>query len=359
MNYQLSEYLVIETVAFFQRVFRYNSQWLNANIELVQVASGSTLQVFEAFSEAEETYPSIAIASTGGQIQHLSMNNAQSSSQQSELIISERSSITKRISDTESLAVQLPASAIRDLTIRGLSAYYGWTGVGDGGDDVTAVLYRDYTTLPVQVASASLPGRETVDFQRSYAEFTPYPEMSGTDYWVVFSATAASPYYVGLDATDDSTMYRYITSSGTAPASGSLAGTLTLPATFTIGGAYNSKIGVRIRAKNSSKVALQLAELVAQYCEYAKHAYISRAATATDGMKSVYLDSGVAEFTKKGIYIKDVAIGAVDVQPRGQNDNIFSILVSIDCFTEWQQSFAAETLDPNVDDFTIDITSFN
>lgn len=344
MEYQLGDVIVREMVSFLQRVFRYNSSWLNSTIEVVQVPSGSTLQIFEVFSEEAEKYPSVAVASLGGTFQHLGINNVLGSNSGNAIPLGIRSIITKTIDDVKTLAVQLTQEDIENITLRGLSAYYAWTGEMIGGDDISVILYKNYTTTPIQVASASLPGRETVDFQESNTEFNPYILMDGSDYWLLFSSTADSPYYVGIDDSITTNSCRYTDGAMTA-FSGSVTGKLFIPEGLHIGGGYNSSIGIRTRAKNSSKLAQQMSELIAQYCEYAKHAYINRnTGVAVHGLSSIFLNAGVAEFAKKGIYIQNTRIGPVESKPRAPNDNIFSVLVTIDCFSQWEMLFPAQTL---------------
>jgi hypothetical protein len=82
------------------------------------------------------------------------------------------------------------------------------------------------------------------------------------------------------------------------------------------------------------------------YFTLAKYGQISRASTATNGIKlsELELETSVSELTEKGIFVRGIRQGGLEVRKRGEKDIIFSITVTIDFFTEWFEDYTADTL---------------
>jgi hypothetical protein len=338
MYWRFEKYLIDEMVTFLRRVFRYNTQWTNTNLEIVQVASGSEQLVFEQFFEENERYPVITVTALGGNYSNAAFNDIFQSVGDDIVPFGDRSLGYATISDSLVLGVQVPEDAYGE-TLRGLWTTFAWSGNIVGGDDVQAVLYKNYTTTKVAVASASINGSNSQQYNSVFAEFYPYVALTDTDYWVEYQTASGSTYYMALD-TDATTLYKY----GGVTATGSINGSLVLPVYLRYGGHYEGSIQLRCMAKNDTATARNLGELSAQYVMLAKHAQLNRTSIAIDGMANDTLNSLIGEWFAKGFYIKGVHQGALENRRRGEHDLIFISAVTIDIFADWSQDYPAQSL---------------
>lgn len=354
MHYRLQKYLVEQFTSLIRRVFRYNSSWTNTDIELVQFASGSEQLAFEQFFEENERYPVITVGAQGGTFSHAAFNDLIDVYDYDAVNLGTRAQSSVTISDSVSLRVQIPNSYLTE-TIRGIEVYLASTGEASTDENITVKLYRNFTTSPVLVSSGSLAGTSRTSFDFHFCELWPYTTLTGEDYWVTLQTSSGSSYYVGLDTTATS-LYSDNSSGGYVTATGSITGKLFLPAFIRMGGNLEPVVVIRCMGKNDTAGVYNLSELIAQYVELSKHSEISRASNAVDGTKLAMLQSaGVSELTEKGIYVKNIRIGGVDTRPRGENDKIFIIPITVEIFTEWFQDYPVDILErvePSIQSFT-------
>jgi hypothetical protein len=344
MQWRLSKYIVDTTVDYLRRVFTYNQSWQNDDIRLVTFPSGSQQLVFEQFFEENERYPVITVNGSGGMYSNAAINSIVRTVTDdfAPLGVNALSYVT--LTNTTTFGQQIPASALTQ-GFRGLQLSYAWTGQFNGGDTITATLYSNYTTAPTVVASASLPGSLDTGFTMGYAEFFPTGSLGGFDYYVTLQVSTGSTYYLAVDPVVQLRYQYNTTGGGAAYYSGSVVGNWVLPVFYRLGGNFEPNITIRCMAKNQTADAYNLAELSAQYLMLAKHAQINRTSAASNGMTlgtapGTALTNFVGELTAKGIYIRTVQQGGVEVRKRGDNDNIFVIPISVSLFTEWHQDFA-------------------
>lgn len=342
MYYRVNKYLIDTVVRYLRRVFRYNNQWTNTGLEIVNLADGKEELVFEKFFEENEKYPILTVSPQGGAFTKLAFNDQVLTTGESSYNLGNRSHTAVRVSDTEILKVKIPDDALNS-TIKGVCAYAAWTGERVGGDNISVSLYKNYLTSPELIASGSLPGFLEQTYSDVYTDIYPSTALTEEDYWLVFQTSSGSVYSFGID--EDKTSSVYVYGTGSVQASGSIDGQLYLPAFMRIGTMYDGAIMIRCQSKNDSGKAYTLSELTSIYIQLAKHAKLSRETTAQDGLLLNHLNSDVvSELTSKGIYIKDVRIGALEERRRGENDVIFTVSVTVDFNTEWYEEFTAETI---------------
>jgi hypothetical protein len=113
-----------------------------------------------------------------------------------------------------------------------------------------------------------------------------------------------------------------------------------------MGTTFQSSLNFKVHAKNDTAILYNISELIVMYFTLAKYGQISRASTATNGIKlsELELETSVSELTEKGIFVRGIRQGGLEVRKRGEKDIIFSITVTIDFFTEWFEDYTADTL---------------
>lgn len=351
MFYRLDGYIVDTFVSYLRRVFRYNSQWTNKALEIVQLTSGSIDLAFEQFFEENEKYPIITVAAAGGTFDPIAFNDFIDTADDDSVAFGTRMQAAVMIDSSNLLAIQVPPGA-QNETVRALSVTMAAQSYAQSGDNIAINLYSGYQTSPVLVASGSMAGSNDTTFNPYYCEFSPFLLLNGADYWVTLQPASGSQYQVGIDQTVD-TMYNF---AGAGNVTGSVNGFLLLPAFVRYGSNLEGSVQIRCMAKNSTKEVYKLSELIVQYFTLAKHAQLSRGSGATDGMVAQVLDaSAVAEFVNKDIAIRGIRVGGVENRRRGDNDVIFTINVTVDTFSEWHQDYLAQPFK----DVTTDIRSFS
>jgi len=340
--YWRSEKALIEfTVNTFRRIFAYAPDWVNKDLEIVQLSSGSKGGdiIFEQYAEESEKYPRITVGGQGGVWNQSAFNDIVNTYDNDKYALGSRTMQQVYVGGDKSIAVPIP-DVVYGETIRGIFANFCWTGLDFGNDPLLVSLFSNYTTSPILLSSGSFGSISSLQFTKTYAEMSFTIALTGEDYWLVFQAATGSSYYIGVDSTINTTFQ-----INGIPQSGSITGDILLPGFLRIGGMFNGTLQLQCQAKNDSSLSRNLAEITAQYFHYLKHAQISRN-SATDVMQLT--DDVVLvgdEWISKGIRIKQVREGGLTVRPRGDSDKIFIIPVSVDYYTEWFEDFPLTALD--------------
>ena len=344
MYFRLEEHALTVFVDYIRRVFRYNSEWVNQGLEIVQFPSGSAELAFEQFFEENEKYPVMTLATQGGNFAQIAFNDFIDSFDSDIVPMGTRMQGSVVLDGSNSLAVQLPLVTLDD-TARAVKVTMAATSFQSGGGTIYANLYSNFQTAPVLVASASISGDIDTSFNELYGEFFPFVSLSGQDYWMTFTSPSGSSYYIGIDTTAQ-TLYQYPV--GAANATGSINGSIVLPAFWRYGTNFEGSILVNCQSKNGSKEARKLAELTVQYFTLAKHAQLSRLQGATDGLQlGEFQPDGpgaIGEFLSKDLMIRQIREGPLGNRRRGENDVIFTVPVTVDYYSEWHEDFPAKTI---------------
>jgi hypothetical protein len=153
-------------------------------------------------------------------------------------------------------------------------------------------------------------------------------------------------YRIAVDPTYNG-LYSAISYSGSVPlgipVSGSLYGGMRLSPVFRLGGAHEYTLSIKCSMKNSIAIAANLADLAEIYVKLGQYGVIDRMSTANAKVDlSRFVENGVPFFTSKGIAIKEVRRGGLETRKRGDNDNVFSMSVSVDVRSEWNMDFNEE-----------------
>jgi len=349
LQYNLEKYLVKEFVNFSRRVLRYTSPWVNEGKEIVTAPSGSADSVFEQFFEENERYPVVTVTAGGGTYVPFGFNDILDVNDLEGINFGTRSHKAITLSSSKSLAVQVSYSIFQNMEVRGLSTIIAASP--SSGDLINVIVYQNYTTSPIAIASSSVPGIYAYGYHPYYIEFNKEFTVTDSDIWITYQTSNSSVYYVGIDKSINS-LYTYNSTTST----GSINGSLICPINATIGGRYEGSVTINCMSKNDTAKARDLAEILALYIGFAKKASLSRnVSTATDGMELSLLMPVIEEWNKKGIVITSIRQGTISNRRRGENDLIFVVPVTVGVFTEYSENFGVES----IDNITVDVEGFN
>jgi hypothetical protein len=345
MQWRLQRYAIDEIVSYIRRVFRYTSEWKNLDIDTIAIDAGEGEFAFEQFFEENEQYPIVTVAGQGMQLTHAAFNNVFRVTADDYIPLGVNALQYATVTDSVALQVALPPtpSIFDDQTIRGFTAYYAGNPAGDNGNNIIVNLYKNFTTSPVLVASGSLPGTENQGFTYHYCELIPSVILSPmSDWWLTARTSSGSVYFMGIDP-DFASIY---STTGGPSASGSLVGAALVPAYASIGGHGEGTIAIRVMSKNNTKDAYNIAEIIGQYLEFGKHAQFSRSSNATNNLLVGLLDGAVLPTLEtRGVHIKSVRMDGPVMRRRGKEDQIYTVTLTADVFSEWIQQFPAEPLE--------------
>jgi hypothetical protein len=333
MQWHLQKYVVKELVEYLRRIFKYESSWTNVDIEVVDLGDiGQNPLAFEQFFEENERYPIITLAAAGSTMTRTAVNNLIQVYDDDSVPLGIRALTAVPISSTLQCNVPIPASLVNE-TLRGLFVTLASTGSGVAGEDIAVNLYSNFTTSPVLVTAGTLLGTESTSYQSLYCEL-PETTLSGSDYWLTFGTVSGSVYNLAIDPYALG-MYQNGSSGSLVTSSGSIVASLLMPAGAILGGMNEGTVLIKCSSKNATALAYDLSELIGQYLELGKAALFTRVAGAVDNLKaSVLTADDLPTLASKGIHIKTVRLGNTEMRRRGQNDEIFSVAVSVEYMSE-------------------------
>jgi hypothetical protein len=75
MHWRLNKYVVENTVDYLRRIFSYNKEWANKDIEFVKFEEKDESTVYEQFAHTNEKYPAITVGIGGGTFQSTGFND--------------------------------------------------------------------------------------------------------------------------------------------------------------------------------------------------------------------------------------------------------------------------------------------
>ena len=342
MYWRLEKSLIETTVQTFRRVFQYAPPWVNKDLEIVQVGSGSSGIIFEQFNEEAEKYPRITVGGAGGTHTHSAFNDLFGVFDNDYYVLGSRTIQWVKVTGSDILEVPISLANIVGQTVRGVFTSMAWTGQDFGNSALHATLYKTYTTTPTAVSSGSFPNVVNTSLGETYASLYPDTLLSDRDYWLMYNTPTGSSYYIAVDPYADG-LYKFQGNSY----SGSVVAKLLFPGFERIGGLFTGSLQVLCQAKNDSSSPRNFAEIISQYFTYLKHASISRSST-NDAM---LLSSDIGEWLAKGVRIVTIREGPLVTRRRAENDVIYSVTVSIDYLTEYFEDFIFSELKE------IDVTS--
>ena len=199
MNWELQKYVTAELINYIRRIFTYQSQWNNTDIEIVDLKTyGSGSIAYEQFFEDNETYPIVVVASMGGNYEHTAINQVVQVNNNTLSPLGVHAYATATISASQACALAIPA-CFQGETIRGIQVLFASQPIGVPGEDINVTVYSNYTTLPIAIGSGSITGTDNLAFNFSTCNFYDFVTIPNSDAWIVFSTVSGSVYSIAID----------------------------------------------------------------------------------------------------------------------------------------------------------------
>jgi len=346
--------IVEEFVRLIRRVLKYQVQWTNDDYRVVSIEN-NTPSVYERFFEENERYPVVTVAGGGFVRSAQSLNSFLGTMQNNIVELGSRGLALGIIDEDRSIAFALPTGSI--LTTDqpyALELYSLGSGLGSSLDTLDITLYKDYSTTPVTVASASIPNIcDRCSYKKYYTEFYPFVTLDQQDYWLKFSTTANNSYYLGIDTLANN-IYELDNSGDLEEGVGSLHGALITSPVVRLGGAIEGTINIRCSAKNSTRIPRDILAILANYIELFKQSQLTRGSGTDLSTLTLGGDTAVDEWLLKDIRIKGVRQSMSQERKRGDNDIIYMYDLTVEYYTEWHQDYDKDTLKA----INVDLESF-
>jgi len=350
--------VVEEFVRLIRRVLKYQVKWDNVDYRVVSIED-NTPKVYEKFFEENEQYPVVTVAGSGFIRSSQSFNSFLGTLQTNIAELGSRGLALGVIDEDRSIAFALPSASILSTDLLyAMELYAVGTGLGTYSDTLDIVLYKDYNTVPVAVASASITNIcDSCGYKKHYTEFSPVVLLNQQDYWLKFSTGVNNSYYIGVDTLVDN-IYETNNAGDIARGVGSLHGSLVVPPVIRLGGAIEGTINVRCSAKNSTRIPRDVLAILANYIELFKQTQLTRGSGTDLTTLALENDIPVDEWLLKDIRIKGVRQAMSQERKRGDNDIIYMYDLTVEYYTEWHQDYDKDTLkaiDVELENFDVNI----
>ena len=339
MYLRLEKQAVTEAVKIIRRLFVYNANngWINKDLEVIQVASGSKLGVYEKFHEDNEKYPTVTIGSSGGRYINTAINDLVKVYDSETVPVGSRSLQMLLVNNTAPVASEIPSTAYGQ-TVRGLFTEIAFAGIDYGDDPLEVQLYQNYLSAPVLLASGSYD-IDHMDLRKDYTYLYPAVALSntaGANYWLLYQIPTGSSYYLSID----NTINRIKVGASGSVSTGSVVADVLLPSFVRVGGMFQGNMTITVEAKNDSDGARNIIEIIAVFFNLLKQAEVYRNRALTMNTRSVFITSElVDEWIEKGIRLGAMSAGELQMRRRTDNDQIFSIALRVEYYTDWFEDY--------------------
>jgi hypothetical protein len=343
-------------VEFVNKIFHLNSQWINVDTEVISVSAENAPNAYEQYPWDNEKYPIVVCLSDGSSDDHWAIDSRIGNFWETLRVGSAARDYVQlgnnpvafgvHIDDTpltlrqvklpllylgpyeESVGITLwssgslgPAVKLASGSINpGRNANYKWyqTGMYDLASDNVILTANTNYFISVKVLSGSYALMLDNAPKPSITPFVRYLQFNGTNWNIDYTKTG----YALLNGP----IYRRL------------------------GGGLQSNIRLFIEAKDLSTTQ-KIAELLFIYLHLQKHSNVKRKIKQTLESNQTGMEYDfVSNLSEKGIFIIDVNKGGENVRNRG-NDRLFSIELTITCYSAWTEDFVLPELkDINTDD---------
>lgn len=351
MQWRLDKFVVQEMTSVMRRLFRYNKEWTNKGLEIIEFTEHDEHIAFEHFFHENEKYPVISVGSTGGNFLGTAFNDLIHSRGGDSENLGVRANHAVLIDDEKKLVSRVP-DPVAGENVQAMRIFYNWSGEGEGGDRIRCTIYSDYSQNEI-LTQVILPGTTDRRFHGYYIDFINPIQFTGNDVRLEFDVIPDDPttdipnpqvnssYFVGIDTTVG-VSYTYNNEEHT----GMVTGVVYTPPYMRIGSRYEGSVVLRAIAKNNTNQAYNIGELMSMYLYMLKHGKISREVLATNGTElgRLQFQDALREFTSKGIYINNISLSPLEQDRRGKDDLIFTRPITVNFTTEWRQDYDAKTI---------------
>jgi len=356
MQYKQPRNIKKHFVDFINKVFSLNKEWENVEVEVIELKDDNAPDAFEQYPWDNEEYPRIAVFSNGSDDDHWAIDS-RIGDYWTTLYIGDRARDYVVLGRNP---IAFGIKSVNDpLVLRSVDIAAMYKGPYE--EDITIKLWSTTANglLPnTLLASGSISGKSLTRMEWMTTSLTPTITLTAdTNYFISAEASSGS-YYLMLDndpSVNTTPFIRYATylngnwtGIGTKTALARVNG----PVYRRLGGGQENSIRVFIEAKDLSTTQ-KISDLLYVYFHLIKHSNLTRKAKMTYPNTTGMNYDFVSDLTDEGIYIINVNKGAESVRPRG-NDRLFSIELSLSCYSNWTEDFEL----PELKDFDIDVDSY-
>lgn len=340
---------------FINKVFHLNSQWINTDVEVINVSGENSPEAFEQYPWDNEQYPIVVLLSDGSTDDHWAIDSRIGYFWETLRIGTAARDYVRLSQNPVAFGVRASDTSMKLRQIKLPLIYFG-----PYEETVGITLWSSGSSGPeTKLASGSIQPSTNATY-RWYA--TGMYDLAGgtvvlnadTNYFISVKAPSGS-YALMLDNNPDVTItpfIRFLEFDGSVwnPYYTKTAYALVNgPVFHRLGGGLQSSVRLFIEAKDLSTTQ-KIAELLFVYLHLQKHSNVKRKIKhQLDANQTAMEYDFVSNLTENGIYIIDVDKGGESVRNRG-NDRLFSIELTVTCYSGWTEDFTLPELrDINTD----------
>lgn len=342
-------------VQFVNKIFSLNSQWLNEDVEVVELTEDNSPDAFEQYPWDNEKYPLVVLFSDGSTDDRWAIDERIADHREYlELGSVARSYVqlgpfSPSNSGLDAQAVGMQP-LISSMILKSVDLLMKYTGPYE--EAITIKIWEASGDLPgTLLASGSIKGEITAGIEWLQTNIKPEITLAqNTKYFISAQAPSGSyQWFIDDDPNTSRTPYiRHAVFSGSTGAWSGVSSQSPIakahgPAVRRLGGGLNSTVRMFVEAKDLSTTQ-KITDLLFVYMHLAKHSNVGRREKLTEpNVTSMDLDF-VSDLSDEGIYIIDVNKGAETVRTRG-NDRLFSVDLSLTCYSSWSEDFVLPVIE--------------
>lgn len=358
LEYRQSRDIKRVFTAFVNKIFSLNSEWINTDVGVIQLSADNSPKAFEQYPWDSEQYPIVVCLSDGSTDDHWAIDSRIGNYWETLRIGSAARDYVRLSSNPVAFGV---CAKDTPLILRQIKLPLSYRGPYE--ETVTVALWSSGSAGPeTRLASGSIdPGTSTP--YKWYVtgmydnEGNNVTLLADTNYFISVKAQSGS-YLLMLDNSPSSTItpyIRYVQFNGSAwdvDYTKTAYALVNGPVYRRLGGGLQSRIRLFIEAKDLATTQ-KISDLLFTYLHLQKHSNIKRKVKHSLSPNQTGMEYDfMSDLTENGIYIIDVDKGGEGVRNRG-NDRLFSIELTISCYSAWMEDFTLPELrDINTDDIS-------
>lgn len=331
-------------VSYMNKVFDLNNSWVKDSVEVITLKDDNSPSAYEQYPWDNENYPIAVVFSEGSTDDHWAIDSRISDYRETIKL-----GVTPRTYTT--LGVNPIAAALRpELSSLILhSAEILVKNIGPYEEPITIQILDTSGGEPNAVlASGSIKGQHTAGIEWLRTAISPTITLDQNTTYAISAVAPSGSYYWFIDnditsgVTPSATQWVSDGATWTTTSDQSPITKIHGPAVRRLGGGINTSLRIFVEAKDLSTVQ-KITDLLFVYLHLAKHGNALRSEQLTTPNITNMDYDFVSNLSDEGIYIISVNKGAETVRNRG-NDRLFSVDLSVACYSSWSEDFVLPTL---------------
>lgn len=349
MKYLQNRNIKQRIVKYLRDVFKVYSNWLNQDLEVIELTNDNAPMVHEQYPWDSENYCIVVVGGAGSDPDAWALNSFVDNTLETFYVGKEPNSYGLLTND---ISVAFGVKPTDNFPIRNIGVYVKPNGNVDY--DIALNLVSSSSGSPGNIiASGSIASSlASSDCKWLYSELSPTITLTkDVEYFVQLSLTNGSygSYYLIEDNSPDLTVTPFVRkavsgSTGWNVTSGSVPlGLVQGPIHRILGGGITTRFNIFIEAKDLATVQ-KISELVFLYLHVARHANmrLEKQLAFINSTRTEFKQIG--DLANSGIHVVDLTKGSESVRERG-NDRIFSLSLALTCYSNWAEAYGGSTLE--------------